>query len=173
MKAQRFLRISILLAALLGGLPAFAPATAQEDKKKDDSPAGESREGSSPGEELDAAKLVPASETAESLRQKGTIVSQTGDLNISVDNNFYDKFPGFDLDELTEGQRDWLMKRANAVFCTCGCLGDTVARCVATDPTCETAREMLGKMLKQSAAMTEEELAAARAAAKKTSKPAN
>lgn len=173
MKAQRFLPVSMLLAAVLGGLLAFAPVTAQDEKKKDDSPAGESQEGNTPGEELDTAKLVPASETAESLRQKGTIVSQTGDLDIAVDNNFYDEFPAFDMDGLTEGQRDWLLKRANAVFCTCGCRGDTVARCVATDPTCETAREMLGKMLKQSSTMTEEELAAAKAAARKSSKPAN
>ncbi|MFQ5768319.1 MAG: hypothetical protein ACE5ID_10100, partial [Acidobacteriota bacterium] len=57
------------------------------------------------------------------------------------------EFPGFNLDSLSGPQRDHLLKRANSIYCTCGCRGDTVARCVVLDPTCQTARKMFQKML--------------------------
>jgi hypothetical protein len=131
-----------------------APLLAQE-AGKDAKPAPEA------AKKAPAAKKPPAGEkavepglesaeaAAEALRSEGKVVSQQGNLDIAVDANFFSEFPGFELGALSQAQRDWLLKRANAVYCTCGCRGDTVARCVDLDPTCQTARKMLQGLLDQ------------------------
>ncbi len=159
---------ALLLTAFLGAALGLAPAYAEGEKapEKDKQPAS----GEAASEESEEVVSVPARVTAEALRHSGTIVSQTGDLNIQVENQFYDEFPGYDLDSLTKGQRDWLLTRANGVNCTCGCLNDTVARCVALDPTCQTARNMLTEMVSRAGKLSKEELAAARVAAEAATK---
>ncbi|MFQ5671142.1 MAG: hypothetical protein ACE5HD_11590 [Acidobacteriota bacterium] len=101
------------------------------------------------------AQTRPAEAVARSLRESGQIVSQSGDLDLSVQSNVFTEFPGFNLDHLSKDQRDKLVKRANTVYCTCGCRGDTVARCVVLDPACQTARRMMKRMLDQASAADE------------------
>ena len=76
---------------------------------------------------------------------------------------------------LTSGQHAWLLKQANSIFCTCGCRGDTIARCVVLDPTCQTARQVLDKMASTAGQLSEEELKAAAAADREAAakQPAN
>ena len=157
------LRISLLSlpVLLLGALLLAAPALAQDDGSGQKEKAGEKDAGEAAEEE---DPLASAGEVADSLRQSGQVVSQTGDLKIAVDPQYYAEFPGYDLDHLTSGQHAWLLKQANSIYCTCGCRGDTVARCVVLDPTCQTARQMLDKMAGKAGELTEEELQAAAAA---------
>ncbi|MFQ5718850.1 MAG: hypothetical protein ACE5IK_04805 [Acidobacteriota bacterium] len=102
----------------------------------------------------DEPYLNTAATAAGILRSKGEVISQKGDLKIAVDNNFFTEFPGFDLSHLSENQHEALVKKANSVYCTCGCRGDTVARCVTLDASCQVARKMLQKMLDDVAAST-------------------
>jgi hypothetical protein len=166
------LRISLLTlpVLLLGALLLAAPALAQDDgdSSSQKEKAGEKEAGEAAEEEV---PLATAGEVAESLRQSGQVVSQTGDLKIAVDPQYYAEFPGYDLDHLTSGQHAWLLKQANSIYCTCGCRGDTVARCVVLDPTCQTARQMLDKMAGKAGELTEEELKAAAADPGETPQP--
>ena len=164
MKSRLNTVYALLVTAFLGAAVCLAPVHAEGEKaaEKDKQPADQE----AAGEEIQEVIAVPAQVTAEALRHSGKIVSQTGDLNIQVETQVYDEFPGYDMDSLSEGQRDWLLERANGVYCTCGCRGDTVARCVVLDPTCQTARDMLDNMLARAGRLSREELAAARTAAK-------
>lgn len=155
---------TLALTVFLGAAVCLAPVHGEDEKAsgEDKQPA----DAETAGEEGTDLFMAPAEVTAEALRHSGRIVSQTGDLNIQVENQFFDEFPGYDMDNLSDGQRDWLLKRANGVYCTCGCRGDTVARCVVLDPTCQTARNMLDKILARAGQLSKEELDAARIAAK-------
>jgi hypothetical protein len=91
--------------------------------------------------------LETAQTAAGTLRTRGELVSQTGDLSVQVESNYFSEFPGFDLSALTPEQQNALVEKANAVYCTCGCRGESVAKCVVLDTSCTTARGMLQKMI--------------------------
>jgi hypothetical protein len=59
---------------------------------------------------------------------------------ITVTLNYFDKLPGIDLDKLSPQRRQRVLDRANKETCTCGCKGDTVARCLVNDPSCPLAK---------------------------------
>ena len=121
--------------------------TTSESADKADKTDSEETNESTASKDPDAPGTTPAAAAAGMLQSKGTLISQTGDLDISVEQNVFHEFPGVELGHLTTPQRDALIKRANTVYCTCGCRGDTVARCVIMDPSCQVARKMLQKML--------------------------
>ena len=66
---------------------------------------------------------------------------------VTVLENYYLDLPGFDLSTLTPKQKKKFLDRVNAEFCTCGCAGDTVARCIVNDPSCKVARGLAEKIL--------------------------
>lgn len=156
MRSSTTLRRAAWLS-LLGLMVAGGPATATPQEKKGEEsaktptssrPAGEP-DTTAPGDadRTTTPGLNTAKTAAGMLRSAGKIVSQTGDLKIAVDSNLFTEFPGFELGHLSTDQHDKLVKQANSVFCTCGCRGDTVARCVVLDPSCQVARSMLQRML--------------------------
>ena len=61
----------------------------------------------------------------------------------------FDYLKGFDLDPLSDTQRTILLRKANALPCECGCKGDTLARCVNTDPHCVVAPEEIKKLIEE------------------------
>ena len=150
-------------ALLLGGILLIGPVVAQEGESVPESPSRADGEDARAAEE-ELTEPKTGAEMADSLRQSGQVVSQSGDLKIAVDPQYFAEFPGYDLDHLTSGQHAWLLKQSNSIYCTCGCRGDTVARCVVMDPTCQTARQMLDKMAKTAGQLSEEQLQAAAAA---------
>jgi hypothetical protein len=169
MMSRRQSTFSSLSAILLSSMLVAGLGLAQ-DEKSDSTPEKEATE---EAQEAPVNDGLPATgpEMAESLRQPGQVVSQSGDLKIAVDPQYFAEFPGYNLDHLTSGQHAWLLKQANTIYCTCGCRGDTVGRCVVTDPTCQTARKMLDKLNTTAGKLTEEELKAAAAAEKEAAPP--
>lgn len=157
MRIARTTRRSVCLPLLallaVGGLSLASPQEKKEPEQEQQAESPESSKAETGKEEggttPEEKKLdtTPASAAARMLREKGQIVSQSGDLKIDVQSNLFTEFPGFELGHLTATQRDELVKLANRVYCTCGCRGDTVARCVVNDPSCVTARTMLQSML--------------------------
>ena len=143
---------SVLTLLVAGGLsaadpqekkgeePAKAPASSPPAGDPDTVTAGSTDESTAPD-------LNTAQAAATMLRNPGKIISQTGDLKIAVDSNLFTELPGFELGHLSTAQREKLIKQSNSVFCTCGCRGDTVARCVVLDSSCQVARKMLQQML--------------------------
>lgn len=74
-------------------------------------------------------------------------VSGNNDLSkrlgpITVTLNYYDQLPGLDLDKLSPERRKRVIERANKESCTCGCRGDTVARCLVNDPACKLVKAL-------------------------------
>jgi hypothetical protein len=61
---------------------------------------------------------------------------------ITVTLNYFDKLPGIDLDKLSPQRRQRVLERANKELCTCGCKGDTVARCLVNDPSCKLVKSL-------------------------------
>ncbi len=59
----------------------------------------------------------------------------------------FDYLKGFDLDELSAQQRDLLLTKANAIPCDCGCNDGSLARCVNTDPTCQTSPKKIRELI--------------------------
>jgi hypothetical protein len=171
MMAHRQTTLLSFSALLLGGILLTGPVMAQDD----DSAAGSDAKADAEKSQEEQVEPTSGAEMAESLRQSGRVVSQSGDLKIAVDPQYFAEFPGYDLDHLTSGQHAWLLKQANSIFCTCGCRGDTIARCVVLDPTCQTARQVLDKMASTAGQLSEEELKAAAAADREAAakQPAN
>ncbi len=58
----------------------------------------------------------------------------------------FDYLKGFDLDELSEKQREMLLLKANTNLCDCSC-GETLAKCVNTDPTCRVSPMRLHELI--------------------------
>lgn len=61
---------------------------------------------------------------------------------ITVSLNYYEQLPGLDLDKLSPERRKRVIERANKENCTCGCRGDTVARCLVNDPACKLVKAL-------------------------------
>lgn len=59
----------------------------------------------------------------------------------------FENLPGFPLTGLNASQRQKFLDRVNSENCTCGCKGDTVARCVVQDPACTIAPAMATRIL--------------------------
>jgi hypothetical protein len=120
--------------------PAKTPAKTPAAKTKAKGPVN--KEGKEIG-------LNTAEQAAATLRSQGEVVSQTGSLHLAVESNVYADFPGFDLTKLPADRKQAVIERANKTYCTCGCKGDTVARCVVNDASCQAARRMLQAMIDQ------------------------
>lgn len=63
--------------------------------------------------------------------------------------NQFDYLKGFDLDELSADQRARLLLKANAIACPCGCVDDTLAKCVNTDPQCAVAPQKIRELIEE------------------------
>ena len=59
----------------------------------------------------------------------------------------FENLPGFPLSDVTQSQKKRFLDRVNSENCTCGCTGDTVAKCVVQDPNCQIAPAMANRIL--------------------------
>jgi hypothetical protein len=153
-----------LLTILLGGLLALflGTAPAQETEKSAGEGAGKgatqahgepAREPSSGAQGDGEAARAEAS----AARGEGGDETEGAVRRPSANDRFFSEFPGFDLGHLSQEQRDWVLRRARSVSCTCGCRGETVGRCVVLDPTCQTARQMLQEMIERAGRLGRDE----------------
>lgn len=71
----------------------------------------------------------------------GDLADKVGPITVSL-NYYYDDLPGLDLDKLSPERRKRVLERANNELCTCGCRGDTVARCLVKDPSCQLVKSL-------------------------------
>lgn len=69
------------------------------------------------------------------------LADQVGPITVSL-NYFYDDLPGLDLEKLSPERRKRVIERTNREICTCGCRGDTVARCLVKDPNCQLVKSL-------------------------------
>lgn len=72
---------------------------------------------------------------------KSALADQVGPITVSL-NYHYDDLPGLDLKKLSPERRKRVIERANREICTCGCRGDTVARCLVKDPNCQLVKSL-------------------------------
>lgn len=70
-----------------------------------------------------------------------SLADQVGPITVSL-NYHYDDLPGLDLEKLSPERRKRVIERANREICTCGCRGDTVARCLVKDPNCQLVKSL-------------------------------
>jgi hypothetical protein len=68
---------------------------------------------------------------------------------ITVTLNYFDRLPGIDLDKLSPQRRQRVLDRANKEACTCGCKGDTVARCLVNDPSCKLVKTLAQQIFEE------------------------
>ncbi len=59
----------------------------------------------------------------------------------------FEKLPGISLAGLSEDQEKKFLDRVNTDHCTCGCTGDTIAKCIVQDPQCQVAPAMAKRVL--------------------------
>lgn len=59
----------------------------------------------------------------------------------------FENLPGFPLTDLSVEKKQKFLARANSEMCTCGCKGDTVAKCVVQDPNCQIAPALAKRIL--------------------------
>jgi hypothetical protein len=130
----RFRRLLALAALASCVLAVPARFVAAEDPPASKKP--QSRPASSPK----APQTQPAPAPAAQSQSQG---------GVTVLENYYLDLPGFDLSTLTPRQKKKFLDRVNAEFCTCGCAGDTIARCIVNDPTCKVARGLAEKILSE------------------------
>ena len=57
--------------------------------------------------------------------------------------NYFIEFDGLDLSVLSAERRGEFVEKVNKEICTCGCDGDTMARCYVNDPACGVAKARL------------------------------
>ena len=71
------------------------------------------------------------------------VPAETNTAPIVAVANYYTEIPDFDLDVLTQRQREKFLQRVNSEMCTCGCKNDTLARCHVNDPKCPDVKGMI------------------------------
>ena len=59
----------------------------------------------------------------------------------------FENVPGFPLTDVSANQKKVFLDRVNRESCSCGCVGDTVAKCVVQDPSCQVAPAMAARIL--------------------------
>ncbi len=59
----------------------------------------------------------------------------------------FENIPGFALADVSASQKKAFLDRVNTVSCSCGCVGDTVAKCIVDDPSCQVAPAMAQRIL--------------------------
>ena len=74
------------------------------------------------------------------IQGSGALGEKIGPITVTL--NYFDKLPGIDLDKLSPQRRQRVLERANKEPCTCGCKGDTVARCLVNDPACKLVKTL-------------------------------
>jgi len=75
------------------------------------------------------------------IKGSAGLADKVGPITVSL-NYYYDELPGLDLDKLSPERRKRVLERANTELCTCGCRGDTVARCLVKDPDCQLVKSL-------------------------------
>ncbi len=75
------------------------------------------------------------------------LAKKLGPITVTI--NYYDKLPGIDLDKLSPQRRQRVLERANKEACTCGCKGDTVARCLVNDPACKLVKSLAAQIYEE------------------------
>jgi len=107
-----------------------------------------------------AAPAAPATQpTVHPIRTQTSFVVEPKDIKttggvtplgpITVTLNYFDKLPGLDLDKLSPKRRQAVLDRANKEACTCGCKGDTVARCLVNDPNCKLVKSLAAQIYEE------------------------
>lgn len=81
------------------------------------------------------------------LSGSGELGKQLGPITVTL--NYYDHLPGFDLEKLSPQRRQRVLDRANKELCTCGCKGDTVARCLVNDPNCKVVKSLAAQIVEE------------------------
>jgi selenophosphate synthase len=112
----------MLRLGALGLCLALALAAASCGKKKEDQaslnpPATESQ--------------MPSMDTSMASTDTAVAAAATGD-NVG-------SYAKLDMASLTPEQKEKVTKRLIAENCTCGCVGDTIDKCLRTDPSCGVA----------------------------------
>jgi len=130
----RFRRLMVLAALASCMLAAPARLLVAEEKPAPKNPQ------SRPASSRKAAQTQTAPAPAPQQQSQG---------GVTVLENYYFDLPGFDLSTLTPKQKKKFLDRVNAEFCTCGCAGDTIARCVVNDASCKVARGLAEKILSE------------------------
>jgi hypothetical protein len=74
---------------------------------------------------------TPAMDTSMAPHDTASAAGATGD-NVG-------SYAKLDMASLTPEQKDKVMKRLVAENCTCGCVGDTIDKCLRVDPSCGVA----------------------------------
>lgn len=64
--------------------------------------------------------------------------------------NYFVEFRGVDLNALPPEIRQDFLETVNREECSCGCVGDTIARCYVNDPNCAVAKARLHALYQQS-----------------------
>ncbi|MBI3940092.1 MAG: SEC-C domain-containing protein [Acidobacteria bacterium] len=59
----------------------------------------------------------------------------------------FEDLPGISLASLNASQKKKFLDRVNSENCSCGCKGDTIARCVVQDPQCQIAPAMANRVM--------------------------
>jgi hypothetical protein len=74
------------------------------------------------------------------IQGAGELGPRVGPITVTL--NYFDHLPGIELDKLSPQRRQRVLERANKEPCTCGCKGDTVARCLVNDPACKLVKAL-------------------------------
>lgn len=130
MSARRFLCLAILAMIAVPSASGWAAESKPAAKKPQTKPA---------------AKPAPQTQTAP-VPQNDPVQSKDG---VTIRENYFMELPGIDLSTLTPKQKQRYLDRVNQEMCTCGCLNDTIARCLVNDPKCPTVRGMAEKVLSE------------------------
>ena len=80
---------------------------------------------------------------------EGSVDDDAGGAKIVAVSNFFVKFDGLDLSVLPTDLQAEFLGEMNREECTCGCVGDTIARCYVNDPGCPVARARLHAVYKE------------------------
>ncbi|MEE9218785.1 MAG: hypothetical protein V3U98_06925 [Acidobacteriota bacterium] len=139
--------MSFYRALLLAGLMGWAslPALPSESKAPEAKPSGKAQTQTAPSKQP-AVPIHPLlGQTSfvvdpRELVGSGPLAEQVGPITVTL--NYYQDLPGLDLNKLSPERRKRVIERANREPCTCGCRGDTVARCLVNDPNCKFVKSL-------------------------------
>lgn len=106
-------------------------------------------EAAAPQEETPPEQKRPGSDKPPPISGQPSVGRTISRPGITVRENYFFQLPGINLATLTPGQKKRYLERVNAELCTCGCLHDTIARCLVNDRTCSTVRGLAQRVLSE------------------------
>lgn len=81
------------------------------------------------------------------ITTSGDLAGKVGPITVTL--NYFDRLPGLDLDKLSPQRRQRVLDRANKEACSCGCKGDTIARCLVNDPSCKLVKSLAAQIYEE------------------------